>query len=195
MLSRMGKIIKKLNKVSLDIEFYTNFCNLLIISNDLKYFYHKDLENTSVGNLLNNISYTLVQRIDVDSLLKFYPMYVKEHIHFFIYARKFGLDIQILDNYFSSDIIRKNEWETHQYDYLVNQINFMKGLSLYKLDTTQVNMFQNHDMTIENLLNDGIIDASLSNYLVMTSMDEGFKNENLVFSEIKQLLLEDAKDV
>ncbi|BAQ25198.1 putative uncharacterized protein [Streptococcus troglodytae] len=187
-----------MNRIPLDIEFYINFCEILIIFNDLKYFYQEDLENTLVNKLLTNISYSLLQRISIDGLLKFYPVYVKEHIHFFIYTsgKKFNLNPRILYDYFNSDIIQKNEWEEHNFGYLVNQINFMRGISSYELDTTQVNMFKNHDKTIDNLSSVKFISLSLKEYLSEIRIQiNQLKNENSTFSEIKVLLLEEAKSV
>ncbi|WP_024783330.1 hypothetical protein [Streptococcus mutans] len=198
MLSRMEKIGKKLNRIPLDIEFYINFCEILIIFNDLKYFYQEDLENTLVNKLLTNISYSLLQGISIDGLLKFYPVYVKEHIHFFIYTggKNFNLNPRILYDYFNSDIIQKNEWEEHNFDYLVNQINFMRGISSYELDTTQVNMFKNHDKTIDNLFSVKFISLSLKEYLSKIRIQiNQLKDKNSTFSEIKALLLEEVKSV
>lgn len=127
-----------LKSSNVDLNFYLQLCKLLEFCNDFFYYFNIDqLIDSEIINLINKVSYSTNSLVDTEMLILVYPMHLKEHIHYFIYCKKFGLDISILNKHFSQLQIKRNEFSDEIEVLLDAQIKFLNGNSQYKIDMTQ----------------------------------------------------------
>ncbi|WP_099810321.1 hypothetical protein [Streptococcus suis] len=149
MVSRKKYITKQLKKYKLDFKFYSEFCDILNIYNDLENYFQIKVNDIEATSLILDIAYTIIKNVDIDSLLHMYPIYLKEHIHFNIFSQKFYFFKSSFSRYIQNDIIQKNEWEEKYLEYCARQIKFFKDESEYYLDNRELN-----DISIEHNLSD-----------------------------------------
>ncbi|HFI0050545.1 TPA: hypothetical protein ACGOVU_000546 [Streptococcus suis] len=149
MVSRKKYITKQLKKYKLDFKFYSEFCDILNIYNDLENYFQIKVNDIEATSLILDIAYTIIKNVDIDSLLHMYPIYLKEHIHFNIFSQKFYFFKSGFSRYIQNDIIQKNEWEEKYLEYCARQIHFFKDESEYYLDNRELN-----DISIEHNLSD-----------------------------------------
>lgn len=171
------KIIKKISKEKLNFNFYYDLCQVLLVCNDLQYFFKLSVTDSLKSvQLLKDIAHTIVVKVNLNGLLQMYPMYLKEHVNFYIFCQSLDLKYKILLRYYSNDIIQKNEWEPSFFEFIKNQISFIQGEAIYTIENiTENNNFENKNdikkyicdiVTPENIFYD------LINYLIEELIDE-----------------------
>lgn len=134
MVSRKKHIIRILKKCKLDFKFYSEFCDILNVYNDLEKYFQIKMNGFESTSLMMDIAYTMIKNVDIESLLHMYPIYLKEHIHFNIFSQKFHFFKSNFSRYFKNNIIQNNEWEEIFFEYCINQAYFLKENSIYSLD-------------------------------------------------------------
>ncbi|MBF8971150.1 hypothetical protein [Streptococcus sp. NLN76] len=154
MVSRKKHIIQELKRCKLDFKFYSEFCDILNLYNDLENYFKVKMNDFGLTILILDIAYTITQNIDIDSLLHMYPIYLKEHVHFYIFSQKFRFFEINFFRYFENDIIQKNEWEENFFEYIMGQISFLKTGSKYYLDSRELsNIVKEHCLNEDLILN------------------------------------------
>jgi|GEM_PF-3583592 hypothetical protein len=147
MVSRKKHIIRNLKKCKLDFKFYSEFCDILNVYNDLEKYFQIKMNGFESTSLMMDIAYTMIKNVDIESLLHMYPIYLKEHIHFNIFSQKFHFFKSNFSRYFKNNIIQNNEWEENFFEYCTNQAYFLKENSKYSLDYRELRKIsKDHDL-------------------------------------------------
>lgn len=147
MVSRKKHIIRNLKKCKLDFKFYSEFCDILNVYNDLEKYFQIKMNGFESTSLMMDIAYTMIKNVDIESLLHMYPIYLKDHIHFNIFSQKFHFFKSNFSRYFKNNIIQNNEWEENFFEYCTNQAYFLKENSKYSLDYRELRKIsKNHDL-------------------------------------------------
>lgn len=147
MVSRKKHIIRNLKKCKLDFKFYSEFCDILNVYNDLEKYFQIKMNGFESTSLMMDIAYTMIKNVDIESLLHMYPIYLKEHIHFNIFSQKFHFFKSNFSRYFKNNIIQNNEWEENFFEYCTNQAYFLKENSKYSLDYRELRkVSKDHDL-------------------------------------------------
>ncbi len=147
MVSRKKHIIRNLKKCKLDFKFYSEFCDILNVYNDLEKYFQIKMNGFESTSLMMDIAYTMIKNVDIESLLHMYPIYLKDHIHFNIFSQKFHFFKSNFSRYFKNNIIQNNEWEENFFEYCTNQAYFLKENSKYSLDYRELRKIsKDHDL-------------------------------------------------
>lgn len=125
MVSR-NKILKKIENNKLDFDLYRELAQVLIAENDRINYFKVSITNDDITTkLINDLVYTILQKVDIEALVYLYPLYLIEHAHFFIFSNKFKLDDGIFNKVYMTDMVQKNEWEKNEYEYVIQLHNYM----------------------------------------------------------------------